>query len=821
MSDLLPFEKQALMDILSEDCLTILADGITFERILLNLLKPYLDPGCLVIVVECPDYLETWLLAKLSEVDEIIIPPKIVTSDISTEKREASYMKGGVQFVTSRILIMDILQKRLPVHLITGLVFLNAHRVSDISAEAFIARLFRIENKTGFIKAFSSYVGGFRMGKAESVLKYLFLPKLYLWPRFHVNVSETIDAHPCDVVELLIPLTENTKTLQLCMIDLLHFCLKELKKSVPSIESDMLTMENAVTFDFAKTLKRKLLPIWSTLGEKTTKLFYDIAEISKLNNRLIQYDSVTFYKQVGRLRPAVSLSVQSSSVSMWMFTSSFETLLEQSKKRINIKEKGAPLIELSPKWETMQEVLKEIQDEVKDNKKLNPSVLVFVSRRSTARQISQFVQHGEIEVLKQVLVNSTNRLEAKATPAMFKTTAEIEKEEEELQQNFGLPLTFDIKLFIFDRQNMILDDCLAEINPSFVILFDPDVHLIRGLEMFRCRRANKPLRIYFMMYGSSVEEQRYLTHLKNEKKAFEDLILMKSKMALGVDHNGKAGHNTLLERGPQALTYSENAVESRSGGVQSQNSFPSVVVDMREFRSSLPSILHKSGFELIPCTVEVGDYILTPDLCIERKSINDLIGSLKSGRLFQQAQAMCRSYRYPVLLIEFEESKGFSLQNYSQVTDQVITASLQTQLTLITLQFPKLRMIWSESEYVTSDIFHELKKGKQDPVAADASSVTKDKTLYSSEFNPQTTDLLMSLPGITSKNYFLIARKVKNLEELVGMNVESLTKILGNEETAKNLHAFFNSECSKDKVVAGNSGQGAKSKYAKFEKFRK
>jgi ERCC4-type nuclease len=27
-----------------------------------------------------------------------------------------------------------------------------------------------------------------------------------------------------------------------------------------------------------------------------------------------------------------------------------------------------------------------------------------------------------------------------------------------------------------------------------------------------------------------------------------------------------------------------------------------------------------------PITLEVGDYILTPDICVERKSISDLIG---------------------------------------------------------------------------------------------------------------------------------------------------------------------------------------------------
>jgi len=47
----------------------------------------------------------------------------------------------------------------------------------------------------------------------------------------------------------------------------------------------------------------------------------------------------------------------------------------------------------------------------------------------------------------------------------------------------------------------------------------------------------------------------------------------------------------------------------------------------------LPSLLHQSGIEILPCTLTIGDYILSPNLCVERKSISDLIGSFNSGRL--------------------------------------------------------------------------------------------------------------------------------------------------------------------------------------------
>lgn len=54
---------------------------------------------------------------------------------------------------------------------------------------------------------------------------------------------------------------------------------------------------------------------------------------------------------------------------------------------------------------------------------------------------------------------------------------------------------------------------------------------------------------------------------------------------------------------------------------------------MREFRSNLPSILHLTQVQVVPATLTVGDYVLTPDIVVERKSVPDLIGSFASGRL--------------------------------------------------------------------------------------------------------------------------------------------------------------------------------------------
>lgn len=59
---------------------------------------------------------------------------------------------------------------------------------------------------------------------------------------------------------------------------------------------------------------------------------------------------------------------------------------------------------------------------------------------------------------------------------------------------------------------------------------------------------------------------------------------------------------------------------------------------MREFNSELPTVIYKRGIDLLPATLEVGDYILSPRICIERKALDDLSQSLVNGRIFKQAE---------------------------------------------------------------------------------------------------------------------------------------------------------------------------------------
>lgn len=215
---------------------------------------------------------------------------------------------------------------------------------------------------------------------------------------------------------------------------------------------------------------------------------------------------------------------------------------------------------------------------------------------------------------------------------------------------------------------------------------------------------------------------------------------------------------------------------------------------MREFRSELPSMLHRRGLDIEPVTLEVGDYILTSDMCVERKSVSDLIGSLQSGRLYTQCLSMTRYYRRPVLLIEFDPAKPFSLVARSDLRQEISSNDISSKLTLLTLHFPRLRLLWCPSPHATAELFQELKRGRPEPDAAAAQAVTAESDTVSESadlYNPGPHDFLLRMPGVNTKNYRALISNAANLAELATLSQDRLAEILGNAINARQLYQFL------------------------------
>ncbi|XP_066520593.1 DNA repair endonuclease XPF [Hoplias malabaricus] len=876
---LLEYETEMFLNLFSTDGLLVCAEGLGIDRILLQFMKVYSEEGSLVLLLNTTTAEQEYFTEQL-RAEGVNCLPQTVNSDVQGNERYSVYTGGGVFFVTSRILVVDFLTNRIPANLISGILVYRAHKIIESCQEAFILRLYRQKNKTGFIKAFTDKAMAFSTGfcQVERVMRNLFVKKLFLWPRFQASVNTVLDQHKPDVVELHVPLTSAMRAIQSSILDIMNACLKELKRYNPALEAEDLSLENTLGNAFEKTIRHYLDPLWHQLGAKTKSLVQDLKILRTLLLYLTQYDCVTFLNLLESLR---SSQKNLGSITGWLFLDSSTSMfvnarsrvyrIPESKKKLKVGEvdqkssSSAPLkkelvLEENPKWKALTEVLQEIEKENSSTEHEPGRVLICASDDRTCAQLKEYIQRGadyllnrlysrtigkndhvpehdkqenkwfkkDIEKLSKGKKSKTKHNKAcmkkqKASLTLTqmvgqkketemehlgssgdeegcKELDEEEAEEEEILLNISSDFYYGIlkePLTVIHPLKGCSDPysltrVLQEMEPMFVVLYDAELSFVRQLEVYKASRPGKPLRVYFLIYGGSTEEQRYLTALCKEKQAFEHLIREKASMVVPEEREGRENTNLDLVRNQDPANATTN---TRKAGGQEVVKEPSrVIVDMREFRSELPSLLHRRGMDIEPVTLEVGDYILTSDICVERKTVSDLIGSLQSGRLYTQCLSMSRFYRRPVLLIEFDPAKPFSLVARSDLRQEISANDVTSKLTLLTLHFPRLRLLWCPSPHATAELFQDLKRGRQEPDATAAQAITAEsETVEESAdlYNPGPFDFLLRMPGVSVKNFRGLIKHGASIAELLTLSQEKLSDILSSTSNAKQLYEFL------------------------------
>jgi len=106
--------------------------------------------------------------------------------------------------------------------------------------------------------------------------------------------------------------------------------------------------------------------------------------------------------------------------------------------------------------------------------------------------------------------------------------------------------------------------------------------------------------------------------------------------------------------------------------------------------------------------------------------------------------------------------------------------SLQSKLVLLTLTFPRLRIIWTSSPYATSEIFNDLKSNNPEPDATKAITIGADNdSEVGAGVNTTAEEVLRCIPGITASNVKMVMNKVTNLRAFCDMSLLEVEKILG------------------------------------------
>ncbi len=127
---------------------------------------------------------------------------------------------------------------------------------------------------------------------------------------------------------------------------------------------------------------------------------------------------------------------------------------------------------------------------------------------------------------------------------------------------------------------------------------------------------------------------------------------------------------------------------------------PVIKVDKRELRSGITDYLKNFGCEIEEERLEIGDYILSDRVAVERKTFSDFISSTRDLRLFSQLKELTK-FEKPILLIEGFEYFGDLNQN-----------SLFGALASVILDFG-VPTIWTKNKKESSNFIYITAKREQ------------------------------------------------------------------------------------------------------------
>ncbi|HET8792446.1 MAG TPA: ERCC4 domain-containing protein [Nitrososphaeraceae archaeon] len=227
-----------------------------------------------------------------------------------------------------------------------------------------------------------------------------------------------------------------------------------------------------------------------------------------------------------------------------------------------------------------------------------------------------------------------------------------------------------------------------------------------------------------------------------------------------------------------------------------------IVVDERERNSRVPKFLIEDGAQIDFARLSVGDYIIAPEIAIERKTISDLINSIYDGRLFIQCSDLIQFYSKPVLLIE-GNILNLQFENFTEKQNDEIEITVEKILQIydalatVALIF-RIPIIHSPSaNYTSKFLIILLNKAIKSGITINGPLIKRIKK--GNHIQLQQLSILSSLPGVGDKLAIKLLKKFGTPSRAINASISELSLIPGfGKARAEKVKKILNSNLNDD-----------------------
>ncbi len=539
-----------------------------------------------------------------------INPEEIVllTGSTDPEEREKIWSKAKIICATPQTIENDLITSRVSLKDVSLLVFDEAHKGVKEYSYVFIANKYIKQARDPLILALTASPSS-EEEKIQDLCKNLFIKNIEIKTEKDFDVAPFTNEIEITWVKVDLPpeFLEIKRLLEIFMKEQLIF-LKKIgyARTINSSffgKKQMLELQQRIRKDLA--FKAKTQPSIYAAASRLAALLKVSHAHTLLESQGISplSDYIDSMNEQLHKKPSKALK--------YLLNDDGISLAFQLAKKLQEKKT------MHPKVGKLREILSDFFSKNPQSK-----ALVFNHYRSSISTVEQNLR--DLEIVKAV------RFIGQATKGKDKGLSQ--KEQAKIIQEFK-----------DGKYNTMICSSVAEEgldipNVDLVVFFEPVPSEIRLIQRRgRTGRFGKG-NVVILLAKSTRDESYYYSSMAKERKMQSTLLRLKK--------------DSVLEKQSTLL-----------GFVEAPKEQVLIYVDNREQASSVVKELEELGALLKMRQLDVGDYVISDDVVIERKTIEDFLESLIDGRLFNQLVGMASNHAAPLVLVEGDMNDIFSLRN--------------------------------------------------------------------------------------------------------------------------------------------------------------
>ncbi|MCG7848333.1 MAG: DEAD/DEAH box helicase [ANME-2 cluster archaeon] len=577
----------------------------------------------------------------------------VFTGSIPPAKRTALWNDARVVVSTPQVIENDMLSRRIDLSDVIHITFDEAHRAVGNYAYVYIAEKYQALAHDPLILGITASPGS-NSDKIDEVTRNLHISSIQVRTEDDPDVKPYVHFRKLEWRHVIVPVE-----------------MKGLLDSMKKVLEDRLTQLAKLGFvaPNQKYLnKRELLDLQSRLQGKL-----------RGGPDQMVYKAISLVAEIFKVAHAIEVAETQGPEALAKY---FDRLEHEANSKsgskasrrlvddVNMRHAMYALKELDavhPKLEAVQEIVSE-----QLNKNPDSRVIIFTNYRDMSELVTQSLE--EVEGVRPV------RFVGQASK--YKDTGLTQKQQVEILDQFKS-----------GKYNTLVATSVAEEGldipaTDLVLFYEPVPSEIRSIQRKgRTGRSHAGKVIVLVAKGTKDEAYYWSSHRKeqNMNKKMRELSNNTSdsdrhipdRVSFGDTYGGSGGvgmQGTTNEAGGVGMSgmsdevgnidladINNKAVATSTGQKQifdyeNKNEKPLVYVDQREIRSGVARALDRGGVDIVLATLEVGDYIVSDRVAIERKTDMDFLDSIidKERNIFRQLSNLARNYERPVLIIEGE-----------------------------------------------------------------------------------------------------------------------------------------------------------------------